>query len=116
MKKTFHIGDALSITSGRIVSKSGINGVYNIMNFILNTSISSSGLSTYAEPCKLWLLANHVELNHPLLQYAEKDLINQIQRAKNDVERDDILDRWLNRLVDGQYGFNIPEYIEVIQK
>lgn len=116
MKKKFHIGDALSIITGKILSKTGIGGIYNIMNFILNASITSSGLSTYAEPCKLWLLANHVELNNPLLQYAERDLINQIQKAKNDIEKDEILDRWLNRLIDGQYGFNMPEYIEVIQK
>ena len=116
MKKKFHIGDALSIITGKVLSKTKINGIYDIMNFIVNTSINASGLSTYAEPCKLWLLANHVELNHPLLEFALKDLMNQVQKAKNDIEKDDILDRWLAKLVDGQYGFMMPEYIEVIQK
>lgn len=39
MKKAFHLGDVLSITTGRLVSPSHIGGVYEILNHMLDDNL-----------------------------------------------------------------------------
>jgi len=60
--KTFHIGDVLSITTGKLLSKDKMNGVYNILNFMTGESLFTHQLPRAADRCKLVLLDYYPEL------------------------------------------------------
>lgn len=57
--KPFHIGDILSITTGRLVSPRGIGGVYEILNHMTGDNLFTHQLGRAAEACKPALLADH---------------------------------------------------------
>lgn len=48
--REFHIGDILSITTGRLLSKEGMDGIYEIMGFLSGEDgISTIGLLTFRD-------------------------------------------------------------------
>jgi hypothetical protein len=49
MTKKFHIGDVLSVTTGRLVSFRHISGVYDIMNYVLQDSLTTIGIAAMAD-------------------------------------------------------------------
>lgn len=57
--KQFHIGDVLSITSGKLVSPRGIEGVYDILGFMTNSQLWTHQLPTAAETCRPYLLRQY---------------------------------------------------------
>ncbi len=54
--KQFHLGDVLSITTGRLLSPEGIGGVYKILNFMTGDNLYTHQLGRVAEECKPFLL------------------------------------------------------------
>jgi hypothetical protein len=38
--QSFHLGDILSITTGRLVSPAGVDGIYNILSFLTGDDLS----------------------------------------------------------------------------
>lgn len=64
MKKnrTFHLGDILSITTGRLVSPRHIDGVYDILSYMTDDSLFSHQLRRASDECKPHILAQHPEL------------------------------------------------------
>lgn len=54
--KQFHLGDILSITTGRLVSPTLIEGVYGILNFMTNDDLFTHQLPRAADECKPYLL------------------------------------------------------------
>lgn len=55
----FHIGDVLSITTGRLVSPDHIGGVYRICDYMLGTSHFTHQLPRASEEIRPHLLAQH---------------------------------------------------------
>ena len=53
--KMFHIGDVLSVTTGRLVSARHIDGVYDILNFLTGDNLYTHQLPRAMEECKPWL-------------------------------------------------------------
>lgn len=62
MSKHFHIGDVLSITTGRLVSPTHIDGVYDILNYMTGDNLFTHQLPRAAEQCKPELLRQHPAL------------------------------------------------------
>jgi hypothetical protein len=62
MNKTFHLGDVLSITTGRLVSPDGIDGVYRICDYMLDTSHFTHQLPRASKECRPHLLVQHPQL------------------------------------------------------
>ena len=68
MKKKFHIGDVLSITTGRLVSPRGMEGVHDIVNFIMCEEpstyqyLDADLIIVALEILKLYLLKQHPQL------------------------------------------------------
>lgn len=60
--KDFHIGDILTVTTGRLVSPTHIDGVYDILNFMTQDNLVTHQLPRASEQCKPWLLRWHPEL------------------------------------------------------
>ena len=61
-KKQFHIGDVLSVTTGRLVSPRHIDGLYDILNFMTGDDLYTHALGRASEDCKPFLLAEHPSL------------------------------------------------------
>ena len=62
--KQFHLGDILSVTTGRLVSPSHMNGVFEILNFLTGESLTTTGLVWASEQCKSYLLEMFPSLKH----------------------------------------------------
>lgn len=63
MKQAFHLGDILSITTGRLVSLDHIDGVYNILNFMTQDSLYTHQL-VIAAP----IMKEPIKDQHPWLR------------------------------------------------
>lgn len=61
-KKAFHIGDVLSISTGYLVSPSGIGGVYEILNFMTRDSLYTHQLPRAMDECRPHILRQHPQL------------------------------------------------------
>jgi hypothetical protein len=57
--KTFHLGDLLSITDGKLVSPRHIGGVYDVIDFVTGVQHLTHQLIRAAGPVKEWLLKQH---------------------------------------------------------
>ena len=60
--KQFHLGDVLSITTGRLVSPRHIDGVYDILNFMTGDNLFTHQLPRASDECKPHLLAQFPQL------------------------------------------------------
>lgn len=61
--KAFALGDVLSITSGQLVSRDHIEGVYRILNFMTGDNLMTHQLPRAMEECRPSLLAQHPQVN-----------------------------------------------------
>ena len=52
MKKNFHISDILTITDGRLVSFNGVDGVYDILNFMTGDDLFTHQLPRAINICQ----------------------------------------------------------------
>lgn len=59
MGKSFHVGDLLSVTDGRLVSPSHIGGVYAVVDFVTGQEHMTHQLGRAAEAVRPWLLEQH---------------------------------------------------------
>jgi hypothetical protein len=57
MSKSFHIGDILSITTGKLVSPNHIDGIYKILDFMTGDQLFTHQLPKASEECKPFLVA-----------------------------------------------------------
>lgn len=55
--KRFHVGDVLSVLTGRIHGPNGIGGVYEILNHMTGQSLFTHQLPRAAEACRPFLAA-----------------------------------------------------------
>ena len=60
--KKFHLGDVLSITTGRLVSPRHMDGVYDILNFMTGDNLFTHQLPRASDECKPHLLAQFPQL------------------------------------------------------
>lgn len=60
--RAFALGDVLSVTTGRLVSPSGIVGVYDILNFMTRDKLYTHQLPRACRECAPWLLRQHPQL------------------------------------------------------
>jgi hypothetical protein len=60
--KKFHLGDVLSITTGRLVSPRHMDGVYDILNFMTGDNLFTHQLLRASDECKPHLLAQFPQL------------------------------------------------------
>ena len=60
--KAFHLGDILSITTGRLVSPRHIDGVYDILNWMTGDNLMTHQLPRACRECEIPLLHQHPDL------------------------------------------------------
>lgn len=57
--RDFHLGDILSITTGRLVSPRHVGGVYDILNFLTGDNLFTHQLPRAERECKPYVLKQH---------------------------------------------------------
>lgn len=62
MKRSFHLGDVLSITTGKLVSPRHVDGIYDILNWMTQDNLFTHQLPRASRECEPWLLRQHPEL------------------------------------------------------
>ena len=61
--KKFHLGDILSITTGKLVTKDGkMDGIYKILSFMTDSSIKTHQIPRAIKTCQPYLLKQHTQL------------------------------------------------------
>ena len=60
--KDFHIGDILSITTGRLVSPTHMDGIYAILNYMTNDDLFTHQLPRAMQECTPYLLEQYPQL------------------------------------------------------
>jgi hypothetical protein len=60
--RTFHLGDVLTITTGRLVSPRHMDGVYDVLNFMTGDNLFTHQLPRAMDECQGPLLAQHPDL------------------------------------------------------
>lgn len=61
-RNKFHITDILSVTSGRIVSRDYVDGLYEIISFLMDKAVPPSRLEQAREICRSYLMRQMPEL------------------------------------------------------
>lgn len=113
MKRRFHLGDVLSITTGRLVSPRHMDGVYDILNFMTGDNLFTHQLPRACDECKPYLLKQFPQLNTAFIQSACRTLDREVEnRDSRDPENGEPMPlnitAWLEELTT-RYG----EYLEV---
>ncbi len=57
--RQFHIGDILSITTGKLLSPRHVDGLYDILNFMTRDNLFTHQLGRASDECKPHLLRQH---------------------------------------------------------
>lgn len=60
--RIFHLGDILTITTGRLVSPRHVDGIYDILNFMTGDNLFTHQLPRAMDECQGPLLAQHPDL------------------------------------------------------
>ena len=111
--KEFHLGDVLSITTGRLVSPRRMDGIYDILNFMTDSNLFTHQLSRAINECKPHLLGQFPQLDCPELQFALGELIEMLETSSGKEEPDKLILGWLSKLTSGKYGVRFPEMLTV---
>ena len=89
--KSFHLGDILSVTTGRLVSPSHMDGIYGVLNWMTGDNLFTHQLPRACDECQEPLLAQHPDL---------RDI-----EVPEDFGGKEGVDRWLAEQVD-RFGEN----------
>ena len=73
MTKKFHIGDVLSITTGRLVSRDGMGGVYKILEYMSGEKLMTHQLPRISRECRPVLLRQYPQLIDVKFSGVKKD-------------------------------------------
>lgn len=76
--KQFHLGDVLSITTGKLMSPRLIEGVYDILNFMTRDSLFTHQLHRARNECAPHLLRQHPQLADVKIEGVTPESFNQI--------------------------------------
>jgi hypothetical protein len=60
--RSFHLGDILTVVIDRLLSPRGMDGVYDILNYMTEDTLYTHQLPRAARECKPHILSQHPEL------------------------------------------------------
>ena len=101
--KQFHLGDVLSITTGRLVSSRNIYGVYDILNFMTGDNLCTHQLPRAIRECEPHLLKKHPELGTAEMDEALAVLDRNLDGVEDKDARERVVRDWLESQVE-RYG------------
>ena len=101
--KKFHLGDVLSITTGRLVSPRHIDGVYDILNFMTGDNLFTHQLPRASDECKPYLVAQFPQLAADKMDSALAELGDALKAKTGKADANNIVADWLAKQV-AKYG------------
>ena len=101
--KKFHLGDVLSITTGRLVSPWHISGVYDILNFMTGDNLFTHALPRASDECKPYLIEQFPQLVTPEMDSAIAELGDALKSKSGKAEAEKVVADWLTKQV-AKYG------------
>lgn len=112
--KEFHISDILSITTGRLVSTRGMQGIYDILNYLTGDNLFTHQLPRASEECEPYLKRNYPKLfpDYPAMKSLLRDLDDSIDSC--DGSREELVervDRWVGLVMK---VLKLPEYMGLL--
>ncbi|MCF6467358.1 hypothetical protein FAF44_02875 [Nonomuraea sp. MG754425] len=85
--RDFHIGDILSVTTGRLVSPTHMDGIYAILNWMTGDNLYTHQLPRAKNECEGPLLAQHPDLSAVTVPDEFDDELHVKQWLAEQVER-----------------------------
>ena len=101
--KQFHLGDVLSITTGRLVSPRHIDGVYDILNFMTGDNLVTHQLPRASDECKPYLVEQFPQLATTEMDSAIADLSDALKSKSGKAQVEKVVADWLAKQV-SKYG------------
>ena len=99
-KREFHVGDVLSVVTGRLVSPSGIGGIYKILNFMTGDNLFTHQLPRAMRECRPHLFKQFpTRLSSEDVEEAELCL-DVMFKGIDDDDKDNALKYWLELCVE----------------
>lgn len=111
--KEFHLGDVLSITTGRLVSPRHMDGVYEILNFMTGEDLFTHQLPRASDECKPFLIEQFPQLATPEMDFAVAELVEMLKTPSGKAESNKLILGWLSKLTSGKYGVRCEEKYNV---
>lgn len=105
----FHLGDVLSIATGRVLSRSYVRGVYDVVSHMWRQPCNDgvAYLAMYPE-CKLWLLKQYPHFEDDEMRSRVEALVRQLEPAGEDISlTKSIVFGWVDEMV-VHYGERLP--------
>jgi hypothetical protein len=112
--KLFHIGDVLSLTTGRLVSPQAMDGVHEILDFLTGNKLWTHQLPRACEECHPWLRSQFPRLfpEEPLVAAALGKLDALIVEGDTREQRWGRIEQWLDDL---RFALGLPEMLPVYE-
>jgi len=101
--KQFHLGDVLSVTTGRLVSPSHVDGLYDILNFMTGDNLFTHQLPRAARECRPYLITQFPQLSGRTMHSAITELDDALNAETAEGEEKKIVTDWLAKQV-AKYG------------
>lgn len=114
LTKRFHLGDVLSIATGRLVSSRGMDGVYDILNFMTGDSLYTHQLPRACKECRPYLLEQFPELARAgiLENFTKLDALIEDSKNHGRESADTAIRMWLKWMAEPE-NCNLKEEYEV---
>ncbi len=97
MDKWFHLGDILTVTTGKFMAPRGVGALYDLLGFMAGESLSTHQLPRVSDECAPRLLEQH-----PQLAKVQTPPVWE----QGDVAREDV-EKWLAQQV-ARFGETLP--------
>jgi hypothetical protein len=97
--KAFHLSDILSITTSRLVSNRGMEGVHDILSFMAGHDIWTHQIPRVMKDCEPWLKSQFPALSTPEMEADICAMCDGLE-GKSNAERESIISTWLKGVAD----------------
>lgn len=91
----FYISDILSITTGKLLSRDGIGGVYKILNYMTRDNLFTHQLPRAMRECHPWLIRQHSWLDSPEMKDAVVELDRALAAATSVSRAETVVAEWI---------------------
>lgn len=105
--RDFHLGDILTITHGRLLSPTKMEGVYRILSFVVGDDVYTHQIPRVVRECKPWLLRQHPQLGSPEVDFEVAKLGLMLETPSGSPDPETLVRGWLLGMV-ARYGATLP--------
>jgi hypothetical protein len=99
--REFPIDEVLSVYTGRLVARRGIEAMYDLLNWMTGDNLYTHQLGRACAPCKASLLEQFPELGN----FGEEEALAALDKAlSEDANAEVVCKQWVLHIATGTYG------------